>query len=58
MSLDTAAINLGSALGTVIGGAALLSFGYEGMGSVLGAIGIAAALVFYLFAREPVDNQA
>lgn len=58
MSLDTAALNLGSAFGTVLGGAALLSFGYEGLGSALGVIGIAAALVFYLFAREPVDDKA
>jgi predicted MFS family arabinose efflux permease len=58
MSLDTAAINLGSAFGTAIGGAALLSFGYEGLGSVLGVIGIVAALVFYLFAGEPVDDKA
>jgi predicted MFS family arabinose efflux permease len=58
MSLDTAALNLGSAFGTVLGGAALLSFGYEGLGSVLGVIGIAAALVFCLFAREPVDDKA
>jgi len=57
MSLDTAALNLGSAFGTVLGGAALLSFGYEGLGSVLGVIGIAAALVFCLFAREPVDDK-
>jgi len=56
--LDTAALNLGSAFGTVLGGAALLSFGYEGLGSVLGVIGIAAALVFCLFAREPVDDKA
>jgi predicted MFS family arabinose efflux permease len=58
MSLDTAALNLGSAFGTVLGGAALLSFGYEGLGSVLGVIGIAASLVFCLFAREPVDDKA
>jgi predicted MFS family arabinose efflux permease len=58
MSLDAAAVNLGSAFGTALGGAALLSFGYEGLGSVLGVTGIAAALVFYLFAREPVDDKA
>lgn len=58
MSLDTAAINLGYALGTALGGVALLSFGYEGLGSTLGAIGIAAALVFYFLAREPVNTKA
>jgi predicted MFS family arabinose efflux permease len=58
MSLDAAAVNLGSAFGTALGGAALLSFGYEGLGSVLGVTGIAAALVFCLFAREPVEDKA
>jgi hypothetical protein len=32
---------------------ALLWFDYEGVGSVLGAMGILAALVFYFFATDP-----
>lgn len=58
MSLDTAALNLGSAFGTALGGAMLFSFGYEGLGGALGAIGIVAALVFCVFAREPVGSKA
>jgi predicted MFS family arabinose efflux permease len=57
MSLSTAALNLGSAFGTAIGGLALSSFGYEGLGSVLGVMGIAAAFVFLVFAREPVSKE-
>jgi len=57
MSLSTASLNLGSALGTVIGGLALSSFGYEGLGTTLGAIGIVAAFVFLLFAREPLNKE-
>ena len=57
MSMSTASLNLGSALGTSIGGLALSSFGYEGLGTILGAIGIAAAFVFLLFAREPVRKE-
>jgi predicted MFS family arabinose efflux permease len=50
-------LNLGSAFGTAIGGLALSSFGYEGLGSVLGAMGIAAAFAFLLFTREPVSKE-
>lgn len=57
MSLSTASLNLGSALGTAIGGLALSWFGYEGLGTTLGAIGIAAAFVFLLFAREPINKE-
>jgi len=57
MSLSTAMLNLGSAFGTAIGGLALSSFGYEGLGSVLGAMGIAAAFAFLLFTREPVSKE-
>jgi len=53
MSIDTAGLNVGSAFGSTSGGLALLYFGYEGLGAVLGTIGIVAALVFYLLAKDP-----
>ena len=53
MSLTSAAQSLGSALGAALGGAMLVSYDYLVMGSVLGALGIAAALVFYFFAADP-----
>ena len=56
MSIDTAVINIGSALGTMSGGLALLYLDYEGLGSVLGAIGIVAAIVFYLLAKDPTKS--
>jgi predicted MFS family arabinose efflux permease len=56
MSIDTAAINLGSALGTALGGLALLSFNYEGLGSVLGTISVLSAIVFGLLARDPTEK--
>jgi len=31
----------------------LLYFGYEGMGGGLGTVGIAAAMIFFLLARDP-----
>jgi len=56
MSIDTAVINIGSALGTVSGGLGLLYLGYEGLGSVLGVLGIVASIVFWLLARDPTKS--
>lgn len=57
MSIDTAVINIGSALGTTIGGLALLCLNYEGLGSVLGATGIVAAIIIYLLAKDPTRSK-
>ena len=56
MSVDTAALNIGSGFGTAVGGLSLLYFGYEGLGSVLGAIGIIAALFYGLLAMDPTKS--
>jgi predicted MFS family arabinose efflux permease len=56
MSLDSAAISLGSAFGTAVGGAVLLSFDYEGLGAVLGVMGIVSALMFLFFAKDPTKK--
>jgi len=56
MSIDSAAVNLGSAIGTYVGGLMLIAFDYEGLGIVLGAMGIISALVFLLFAKDPTRN--
>jgi MFS transporter, DHA1 family, putative efflux transporter len=55
MSIDTASLNLGSALGTVVGGLALVVSGYEGQGILLGATCILGALVWALFAVDPTS---
>jgi len=53
MSVDSAFVNLGYASGAAVGGITLIWFDYEGLGATLGLVGIVAALVFYLFARDP-----
>lgn len=53
MSINSAAISLGSALGAALGGLVLVLFDYEVLGSALGAMGIVAAIVFYLLAIDP-----
>jgi len=57
MSVDTAAINLGYAVGTVVGGLVLLSFDYEGLGMALGVMGVAAAGVFYFLTIDPTQER-
>jgi predicted MFS family arabinose efflux permease len=57
MSIDTATINMGSAFGTALGGLALLSFGYEGLGIALGIMGVVAAVVFYLLTTDPTSKR-
>jgi DHA1 family inner membrane transport protein len=58
MSMDAAVINLGSALGTAVGGLALLSLDYQGLGIVLGAIGVISAFVFYFLTIDPTRENA
>jgi predicted MFS family arabinose efflux permease len=53
MSMDYALINVGSALGSVVGWLALSAFDYEGLGSALGAMGILAGIVFVFLAIDP-----
>lgn len=48
MSINSAALSLGNALGSALGGLALVLFNYEIMGSALGAMGIVSAMIFYL----------
>ena len=49
MSLSSAALSTGAAVGTGLGGLVLLSFDYSVLGLTLGSMGIVAALIFYLF---------
>jgi YNFM family putative membrane transporter len=49
MSLSAASANLGSALGSGVGGAALLWFGYRAVGPSLGLLGVVSAILLYRF---------
>ena len=53
MSMSTAAMNLGEAIGAGMGGLALLLFGYEALGVSLGAMAIAAAMIYHLLTTDP-----
>ena len=58
MSMHYAAWSLGTALGTGVGGVALLLFDYGMLGLALGSLGLVAALVFHLLTVDPTREQA
>jgi predicted MFS family arabinose efflux permease len=53
MSVDAAAVNLGSALGAAVGGVTLIAFGYEGLGVSLGLLAIVGAIIVSFLAVDP-----
>lgn len=53
MSISSAATSLGSAVGAAVGGMALIWYDYDVLGAILGAMGIVAAMVFYLVTKDP-----
>jgi len=57
MSIDAAAINMGYAIGAAVGGKAHDLYNYEGAGSILGAMGIVATIVFYLLTIDPARKE-
>jgi len=56
MSINSAAMNLGSALGAALGGLTLILFDYEVLGLSLGAMGVVAAIVFQTLAIDPTKT--
>lgn len=58
-SMQRAAWSGGGALGAGIGGLTLIMYDYNGLGLVLGALSLVAALTFYFFVRDPTkpDNK-
>jgi len=55
MSLNSAAINLGATLGSIVGGYILLVYNWSILGAVLGVFGILASLLYHLFAKDPLQ---
>jgi predicted MFS family arabinose efflux permease len=47
MSMNSAAISLGNAVGSLLGGLLLVMFNYEAMASTLGVMGIIATIIFF-----------
>jgi predicted MFS family arabinose efflux permease len=53
MSLNAVARSTGATVGAMLGGALLLIYGYGVFGLVMGALGLAAALIYRVSTREP-----
>jgi len=58
MSINHATVALADALGSGIGGLAILMLGYGPMAAILGAMGIAAAAIFQFLAIDPTRTEA
>ncbi len=52
MSLNSAAMSVGSMLSTVIGGTAINAFGWTGYGVTMFTVSLASVLVYYAWTRE------
>jgi len=57
MSMNSAAISLGNAVGSALGGLVLVLFNYEVMASALGVMGIVAAMIFYLLTVDQLHKS-
>ena len=56
MSISAASANMGSALGSGLGGLALLLYNYEAVGPSLGLLGLASAIIVYLIVVDLTRN--
>jgi predicted MFS family arabinose efflux permease len=56
MSINSAAANVGSALGAGVGGLVLLWWDYEFVGLTLGVMVLAATTIYYLVVRDPTKT--
>ena len=54
MSLNNASVNLGQTLGSMVGGYVLLWNNWSFLGTALGAMGLVASLIYYLFSEDPM----
>jgi len=57
MSISSASVSMGSALGSGLGGFALLLYNYEAIGPTLGLLGLASAIIVYLIVVDPTRVQ-
>ena len=57
MSISSASGSMGSALGSGLGGLALLMYNYEAIGPTLGVLGLASAIIVYLIVVDPTRVQ-
>ena len=57
MSINASAGSLGATIGTGVGGWILLSYGFLSLGSMLGAMGVLAAVIYFSLVKDPLLSQ-
>lgn len=57
MSINASAGSLGATIGTGVGGWMLLSYGFLSLGSMLGAMGVLAAVIYFSLVKDPLLSQ-
>ena len=55
MSISSAFTYIGYAIGTGVGGAVLLAYGWGALGLTLGALGLVGSLIYALFTSDPAS---
>ena len=53
MSLNSAALNLGQTVGSMVGGYILITYDWRILGITLGIFGITASIIYYIFTDDP-----
>jgi predicted MFS family arabinose efflux permease len=56
MSLYSVSDSIGAALGAGVGGLILISYNYEELAAVLGAMGILSSLILWKYAVDPLKT--
>lgn len=58
MSLNSAAMRIGSLMGTSIGGLTIIVCGWRALGILLGSMGLLSASIYLLFANDPIKPMS
>jgi len=58
MSLNSAALRIGSLLGTSIGGLTIIAYGWRSLGSLFGFTGVLSALIYLFLVNDPIKPKS
>ena len=58
MSLNSAALRIGSLLGTSIGGLTIIAYGWRSLGPLFGFTGVLSALIYLFLVNDPIKPKS
>jgi len=58
MSLNSAALRIGSLLGTSIGGLTIITYGWRALGPLFGFTGVLSALIYLFLVNDPIKPKS